>query len=267
MSNKKQKHRRKFEENWREEFVHEREDSSHRGEEFWHEHHCHEHHGHEHHEHEHHWHEHHGHEHHGHEHHEHKHHEHEHHGHEHHGHEHHGHEHHGHEHHGHDEKHCICSIVKKIHKAQEEIEACQCRVSCERSIDQLLLKNDCPSANTIPFTLDCGCDLFIGKAAIYDKNGNFSFISSPFFKVKKVDHHCCAVLELLLPTCNGEPHNPPNCSNHNPYLGCEFDGFIGTGACITVDLSCFCSISCLKPHMVDAKASQNHHIFKCHKNC
>ncbi|MEC1769904.1 CotY/CotZ family spore coat protein [Schinkia azotoformans] len=169
---------------------------------------------------------------------------------------------------GKDDKNCICSIVRRILKAQEEVDECQCEVSCERSIRQMLAPNDCPPANTVPFTLTCGCDLFFGKTVIYDKHGLFCLISSPFFKVKKVDHNCCAVLELLWPTCNGEPHNGPlKCPDHNSFLCCNFSGFIGTGACITVDLSCFCGISCLKPHMVDeATANQIHQIIKCHKN-
>lgn len=174
------------------------------------------------------------------------------------------------EHHEHmdEDKDCICSLLKRILMAQEEVEECQCKVSCERSIRQMLAPNECPPANTVPFTLTCGCDLFFGKAAIYSRNGLFCLISSPFFKVKRVDHHCCAVLELLWPTCNGEPHNGPlKCPDQNSIICCDFSGFIGTGACITVDLSCFCSISCQKPHMVDeATANQIHQIIKCHKN-
>jgi spore coat protein Z len=172
-----------------------------------------------------------------------------------------------HDEHDKDDKDCICSLLKRILKAQEEVEECKCKVSCERSIRQLLSKTDCPP-NTIPFTLGCGCDLFFGKAAIYGKNGNFCLISSPFFKIKKVDHHCCAVLELLWPTCKGEPFcGPLNCKDKNSIPCSNFNGFVGTGACITVDLSCFCSISCLKPHMVEkATACQIQDIIKCHKH-
>lgn len=167
-----------------------------------------------------------------------------------------------------DDKNCICSIIRKILKAQEAAEDCECKVSCESAIKQLLSPTACPPANTIPFTLNCGCDLFFGKAAIYGKHGNFCLISSPFFKVKKVDHHCCVVLELLWPTCDGEPfHCPLKCSDHHSFACHGFNGFIGTGACITVDLSCFCGISCQKPHMVnEATANEIHKIIKCHKN-
>lgn len=204
MSSKKQKHRKHFEEDWKEEFHHDH----------------HEHHD----------------------------------------------DHECHEHHDKDEdKDCICSILKRILKAQEEVEDCQCNVSCEKSIRQLHNKTDC-HPNTIPFTLGCGCDQFCGKAAIYDKCGNFCLISSPFFKVKKVDRNCCAVLELLWPTCDGEPFKGHlNCKDN--CCPChEFNGFIGTGACITVDLSCFCSISCQKPHKVEkATACQIQKIIKGHK--
>ncbi len=175
---------------------------------------------------------------------------------------------HCHDEHDKDDKDCICSTIKRILKAQEEVDECQCRVSCERSIRQMLAPNDCPPANTVPFTLTCGCDLFFGKAAIYGKSGNFCLISSPFFKVKKVDRNCCAVLELLWPTCNGKPYEGYlKCKDHHSFPCHDFNGFIGTGACITVDLSCFCSISCHKPHMVEeATACQIQDIIKCHKH-
>lgn len=174
------------------------------------------------------------------------------------------HEHHRcHDEHDKDDKDCICSILKRILKAQEEVEECKCKVSCERSIRQILSQTDCPP-NTIPFTLGCGCDLFCGRAAIYGKNGNFCLISSPFFKVKKVDQNCCAVLELLWPTHNGEPFKGSlKCKDNNSFPCHDFNGFIGTGACITVDLSCFCSISCQKSIMVDeATANQIQQIIK-----
>ncbi|HHW39033.1 MAG TPA: hypothetical protein GXX18_17675 [Bacillales bacterium] len=172
---------------------------------------------------------------------------------------------HCHEEHDNDDKDCICSIVKRILKAQEMVDDCRCRVSCERSIRQLHTPYECPPADTIPFTLTCGCDLFCGKGAIYSRHGNFCLISSPFFRVKKVDHHCCAVLELLWPTFDGEPIKGPLTCRDNNFPCNDFNGFIGTGVCITVDLSCFCSISCLKPHMVNkATASQIQQIIKGH---
>ncbi|HHY72438.1 MAG TPA: hypothetical protein GX497_04275 [Bacillus bacterium] len=195
-----------------------------------------------------------------------------------------GHHHHNehHEHHGYDGQHhhhehkekccedCICEIVKKIHKAQAEVNHSSCNVSCEKSIQQLLSQSkNCHTANTIPFSLDSD-DTFFGKAPVYDKYGNFCVIASPFFRVKKILQNCCAVLELLWPTCNGElfedtfkhdgTHSFPCCYN--------FNGFVGTGACLTVDLKCFCSISCHKPMMVrEATACQIHDIIKNHRHC
>lgn len=178
-----------------------------------------------------------------------------------------------HHHHDHKEKcceDCICEIVKKIHKAQAEVNHSSCNVSCEKSIQQLLSQSkNCHTANTIPFSLDSD-DTFFGKAPVYDKYGNFCVIASPFFRVKKIVQNCCAVLELLWPTCNGElfedtfkhdgTHSFPCCYN--------FNGFVGTGACLTVDLKCFCSISCHKPMMVrEATACQIHDIIKNHRHC
>ncbi|NSL51437.1 CotY/CotZ family spore coat protein [Calidifontibacillus erzurumensis] len=153
---------------------------------------------------------------------------------------------------------CVCSIVKKIHKAQSAVKESDCRVSCETSIQQLL--SPAPKANTIPFTLTCDCDLFIAKAPVYSRKENFKLISSPFFRVKKVNHNCCAVLELLLPTKDGKTaegvfKHDDHHSDHS-----DFDGFVGTGACITVDLHCFCNITCFKPTIVHTR----HHFFNGH---
>lgn len=162
---------------------------------------------------------------------------------------------------------CVCGVVKKINKAQAAVEESDCRVSCEKSIKQLLSRHK-PTANTIPFSLDCGCETFLGKAPVYSSDGNFRIIASPFFKVKKVNHHCCAVVELLWPTCNGEPFQGhfSNDDKHS-FPCCDFDGFIETGACITVVLKCFCSISCHKPTMTQhATSSQIQDIYKGQKH-
>ncbi|WP_017754660.1 CotY/CotZ family spore coat protein [Calidifontibacillus oryziterrae] len=190
---------------------------------------------------------------------------------------HHDHEHeHEHDHEHDDDIHCVCKVVRKIHKAQlaaEERRNDCCKVSCERSIQQLLSpKKFAPVANTIPFSLECGCKScnnspFLGKAPLYGKNGKFCLIFSPFFKVKKIKDDCCAVLELLWPTCNGEPFAGKFTGDHKKSFPCfDFNGFIETGACITVDLECFCGISCHQPTMTEnATASQIHDILKAHK--
>jgi len=171
--------------------------------------------------------------------------------------------------HFHKDKHdddCVCETVKKINKAQAAVEDSNCKVSCENSIKQLLSKHK-STANTIPFSLDCGCETFLGKAPIYCNSGNFQIIASPFFKVKKVNHDCCAVLELLWPTCDGEAFQGHFNNDGISFPCCDFDGFVGTGACITVDLKCFCSISCHKPTMIhQATAWDIDDIFKGHKH-
>lgn len=177
-------------------------------------------------------------------------------------------EHHSHQDHkdNHDDD-CVCKIVRKIHKAQLAVEESDCRVSCERSIEQLFSPiNTCPKVNTIPFSLDCGCETFFGKGSIRDKHGKFRLISSPFFKVKKINRNCCAVLELLWPTCDGKPLEADFKNEGKHDFNCiEFNGFIGTGACINVDLKCFCSISCHEAVWVDRVSKcQLHDICQCH---
>lgn len=181
------------------------------------------------------------------------------------------HEHHEHHDHKKNDEDCICETIKKIHKAQVEADHCDCRVSCEKSIQQLLSgSKHKQTANTIPFSMDCGCETFFGKAPVYNEHGHFCIIASPFFKVKQVKENCCVVLELLWPTCDDEPFQDTFKENGHFEFPCcfDFNGFIGTGACITVDLKCFCSISCHKPTMVEhATEEQLHDIFKNHRHC
>lgn len=174
--------------------------------------------------------------------------------------------------HKHDHDHdddCVCKVVKKIHKAQEAAKQMDCRVSCEKSIQQLLSPTGkAPKANTIPFTLDCACESFIGKAPIYDSHGHFCTLFSPYFKVKKVDDNCCAILELLWPTCDDTPFSGKFTDNKKNSFPCfDFNGFIETGACINVDLKCFCSISCHKPTKTkEATPCQIRQILKAQKH-
>ncbi|WP_226584844.1 CotY/CotZ family spore coat protein [Halobacillus litoralis] len=144
---------------------------------------------------------------------------------------------------------CVRDVVKAIVKAQNEVAARNhgCNVSCERSIRELLS----PAQNgngdtTIPFVLYCkDCKPFVASG-VKHVNGTIHCIESPVFKAKKfVDGSShCVKLELL----KAERQAP--CDSHkNKGNVCHFidgaTGFKSTGICITVDLDCFCGISCL----------------------
>ncbi|TLS35358.1 CotY/CotZ family spore coat protein [Pseudalkalibacillus caeni] len=134
--------------------------------------------------------------------------------------------------HGHGE--CVCDVVREIDDVQRKVQGSECNVSCERSIQELI-KGNYPTKDTIPFKLigESG-DEFKAKAPVkVHANHDFciAFVRSSYFRVEKFvkEKECCAILELLCPIKSGY----------------KITGFQRTGACITVDLDCFCSIICL----------------------
>lgn len=169
---------------------------------------------------------------------------------------------------GRDSEHCVTRIVKKIVKAQHravEAEEDTCFTSCDRSIADLL--NDFePNRrrlrfNTIPFILYCegDCKPFIGSGIVRKHDSatgrsKFVCIESPVFRVKNFvegnDH--CAILEILKPVyysdANGDGAKS-RCHKRVCDFFCPEDvrNFKATGICITVDLRCFCGITCLDP--------------------
>lgn len=148
---------------------------------------------------------------------------------------------------------CVRDTIKEIIDAQDEVaERDHCDVSCDRSIRDLLSPAGAGMGNTtIPFTLICkDCKPFIGSGVKFS-NDIFKCLESPFFRAKKFvdDSKECVKLELLVPM-NGNSGDS-NGENNNKRGVCDFldttTGFFETGVCITVDLDCFCGISCLSP--------------------
>lgn len=168
---------------------------------------------------------------------------------------------------------CIVNIVKNIVKAQHravEAEEDTCFTSCDRSVADLLTDFK-PNRrrlrfNTIPFILYCKstCKPFIGSGIIrkYDSSADrteFKCIESPVFRVKNFvrgsDH--CVLLEILKPVyyrntgSGGSDSSGGSSCCHKD--ACDFfkygdvRNFKATGICITVDLRCFCGITCLDP--------------------
>lgn len=118
------------------------------------------------------------------------------------------------------------------------------------------------------------------------RRGHFHCVESPVFKVKgfKRGSDSCVTLELLAPVHDhyGGDHHHDDCDDdfdgdrhHDDYDGHgghdDYDGYSGkggsfcggfgdrridnfryTGVCITVDLDCFCGISCLDPIRPDS---------------
>lgn len=134
---------------------------------------------------------------------------------------------------------CVCNILKEIADAQHDIVENCCDVSCEQSISDLLGETEVRSGyDTVPFILYCkdGCKPFKGYGA-HPRNIS-DVVASYYFRVKKVDKDCCAVIEMLRdPSCeHTDPKSPSKQHTRN---------LRATGICITVDLNCFCHITCL----------------------
>ncbi|HLS61461.1 MAG TPA: CotY/CotZ family spore coat protein [Virgibacillus sp.] len=134
---------------------------------------------------------------------------------------------------------CVCDVLKEIARAQNDIVDICCDTSCEQSINDLLGETEVRNGlDTVPLILYCkdGCKPFKGYGAHPDNIGHV--ISSFYFRVKTVDDDCCAVIELL---------RDPHCDSRNPSnpIDQKTKHLRATGVCITVDLNCFCHVTCL----------------------
>lgn len=166
--------------------------------------------------------------------------------------------------------HCIIDLVRNIVKAQHravEAEEDTCITSCDRSIADLLDDFE-PNRrrlryNTIPFMLYCkeACKPFVGSGMMRkhrDGRGKFICKESPVFRVKNFvsGSNSCVLLELLEPIYEKGDGGAPSSGGDGKDCGCgsvcghfkgHFSNFKATGICITVDLHCFCGITCLDP--------------------
>ncbi|GGB40335.1 spore coat protein [Virgibacillus dakarensis] len=140
---------------------------------------------------------------------------------------------------------CVCDILKEIADVQNDIVENCCDSSCERSINDLLGEQENNNdLDTVPVLLYCqdGCKPFKGFGAFRgDNNGSCDFgevVGSFYFRVKKVDDNCCAVLELLRDPADDD------CNPENP-VDQDTCHLRATGICITVDVNCFCHVTCL----------------------
>lgn len=134
---------------------------------------------------------------------------------------------------------CVCDILKEIVDAQNDVVENCCSTSCEQSISDLLGETDNGNGlDTVPVILYCkdGCKPFKGFGADPDNVGKIT--SSFFFRVKRVDDDCCAVVELL------RDPDDDDCDPYSP-VNQDTDPLRTTGICLTVDLNCFCHVTCL----------------------
>ncbi|UOR13108.1 CotY/CotZ family spore coat protein [Halobacillus amylolyticus] len=144
-----------------------------------------------------------------------------------------------------DFKDCVCDILRDIKAAQDEVAGDNCcDYGCKQSIDDLVGGTMGGNGrDTIPVILYCEgtCKPFkgFGGKRCEDNSNNFDVKESFFFRVKDVDDDCCATLELLL-----SPETGSDCGCECPAEQ-ETEDLSATGICITVDLKCFCHVTCL----------------------
>lgn len=143
---------------------------------------------------------------------------------------------------------CVCKVLREIADAQQNVTNSDCDVSCKKSIRDLLGDTEVRNNfDTVPVILYCkgNCKPFKGFGAHPDRVSRV--FASFYFRVKKVDRNCCATLELLFDPSDvvsaGENRKRPN----NPVdpVDQKTRNLRRTGICITVDLKCFCHVTCL----------------------
>lgn len=153
----------------------------------------------------------------------------------------------------HDGDNCVCEVLRAVADAQDEVDTdVDCDVSCHRSIKELLAGAQTPTngLDTIPLILYCGdCAPFEGFGARMRPDGGgparLDCFRSFFFRVTSVDNDCCAKIELLTTRGDmGEGFDDP-CGQIQ--TGGARNEFFRTGICLTVDLDCFCAVTCLDP--------------------
>src|SRR5690625_3019959 len=168
---------------------------------------------------------------------------------------------------------CIRDVIRKIIDAQRKVAGSQsasCDTSCERSIESLLSPSHEQRPHrhtTIPIMLiNKSGKTFVGSGLVGKSRGSdhehFKCVESPVFRVRGFAGNSpnCVHLEILLPVHkqhDGGGIDSGDHSHHGKGCGCasscdhfgksKIKNFRDTGLCITVDLDCFCGITCLDP--------------------
>ncbi|PLS16003.1 spore coat protein [Bacillus sp. M6-12] len=173
---------------------------------------------------------------------------------------------------GHDKdtKNCVCDTLAAVAAAQDMVDNNNgCDASCEIAIGEL--KGEVLGVttlfDTIPLLLTCGCEPFMATGALRAMNDNnhknnmalYDVFQSFLFRVNEVDTDtCCATLELLdIDNGKGDGRGGQGGQGGGKNKFGDFENFIKdlqkadmivrTRICITVDLNCFCAVTCLPP--------------------
>lgn len=146
---------------------------------------------------------------------------------------------------------CVKQTLRGILDAQRKAKTHKYESSCKQSISDLSDQKyrNGTNKNTFPFILYGKDNKPFGATGVTtisccsDKE-KFLSIDTFIFKIKDLKDNC-AILELLIfecePTTDSVCYTTPSCQ-----IDCKnVEDLISTGICITVDLSCFCAVSCL----------------------
>jgi hypothetical protein len=147
---------------------------------------------------------------------------------------------------------CVCDILLDIVEAQEKVDPTNghCISGCSTALDELLGEHANTSPyNTIPVSLICKgtCDYFIGRGALRNGSGVDVYEAIAFRVVDVDEDNYCATLELLQPVPTSLLLNPVSTQTFKIqalFTLIDLFGYFNTGICITVDLNCFCGVTC-----------------------
>lgn len=157
---------------------------------------------------------------------------------------------------------CVCDTLLAIVEAQDKISPTtdECTFGCSRAIQELVGGVNTTGADSIPVILICKgtCSPFqaTGVRRSTSTTAPFDVVCGCVFRVIDVDPEtCCATLEILgivpegqttpvFDLCEGKKKNNG--------FGCvknleNAKALARSGVCITVDLNCFCGVSCIFP--------------------
>ncbi|WP_338472188.1 CotY/CotZ family spore coat protein [Niallia sp. XMNu-256] len=152
---------------------------------------------------------------------------------------------------------CICDVVRAIKDIQDNAveEDCECPKSCFReplgTLGATQPENNRKNTRVIVLQTADGSPF---HAFFKSKNDpGFGFCTSIFFRVEEVFDNCCATLRVLRPiegtgtaSCDSNDMVEDCCINLQEICEMEIRRFAATEDCVTVDLSCFCAVQCLK---------------------
>ncbi|MBZ4223406.1 exosporium assembly protein ExsY [Bacillus wiedmannii] len=140
----------------------------------------------------------------------------------------------------HSSSHCVVDVVKFINELQD-CSTTTCGSGCE--IPFLGAHNTAAVANTRPIIIYTK----VGSPfEAFAPSGSLTSCTSPIFRVESVDDGSCAVLRVLTVVLGDGSPVPPNDDPICTFLAVPNARLVSTSTCITVDLSCFCAIQCLR---------------------